>query len=206
MNKVYLDIKGGLGNQIGQSAFGIALEQLTGAQILYKVDSFHPDEPWGRTFLLHKHFPRLRRMDTTLGPFGSIPTFKEPLFVPDPAQTLREVVKLVSEHKQTIIDGYWLHEEYQGAHIGLIRDYFSFDEICDQIKSEGRLLSATDHIGIHVRRSEYGHHGLARMSYYRNCLAKIRKEKGNMPALVLTDEYHFCRHEFREESNLKVVK
>ena len=206
MNKAYLVVKGGLGNQIGQAAFGITLEQLSGAQILYKIDSYSPDEPWGRTFLLHKYFPRLRRMDTTQGPFDPIPTFTEPFFVPDPAQTLMDVVKFVSESRETIIDGYWLNREYQEEHGSLIRDHFSFDGLSDQLKREGRSLIAMDHIGIHVRRSEYGHHGLARMSYYRNCLAQIRKEKGNLPALVFTDEYNFCSHEFREESNLKIVK
>lgn len=206
MNKVYLVIKGGLGNQIGQAAFGIALEQLAGAQILYKIDSFHPDEPYGRAFLLHRYFPRLRRMNTARGPFEPMPTFNEPPHVPDTAQTLSEIVALVAENNETLIDGHWLNEEYRDGHERLICDHFSFDGISDQLKCEGQPLSVTDHIGIHVRRSEYGHHGLARMSYYRNCLAEIRKEKGNLPAIVFTDEYNFCSYEFREESNLKVVK
>jgi hypothetical protein len=206
MNKAYLVVNGGLGNQMGQAAFGIALEQVTGAQILYKIDQYRDDEPYRRTFLLHKYFPRLRRIEATQGPSGAVPTFTEPLHVPDPARMLSDAVAWVSENRESIIDGYWLHEEYQRGYEQLFRDYFSPDELGEKTRSEGRSLRATDHIGIHVRRSDYGHHGLARMSYYRDCLAEIRKEKGNVPAIVFTDEYNFCCHEFRRESNLTVVK
>lgn len=206
MNKAYLVVNGGLGNQLGQAAFGLALERMTGAEILYKVDSFRPDEPYGRTFLLHKYFPRLRRMKTTPGPSDALPIFKEPLDVADPVQVLRDVVRLVSTNAETVVDGYWLNEEYQEADASLIRDSFSFGDMRDEARSEGQALRDADCIGIHVRRADYGHHGLARMSYYRDCLATIRKEKGNLPAVVFTDEYNFCSYEFRAEPNLKVMR
>jgi len=45
---------------------------------------------------------------------------------------------------------------------------------------------------LHVRRRDYGHHGLVPVSYYKSCL-----EQAGWPRFaVVTDEPNFCSHEF----------
>lgn len=206
MRKAYLVLKGGLGNQLFQAAFGLVLEQMTGAEIVYTLEHYHPGEPFGRTFLLHKYFPKLRRFAVAQTPSGAIPTFTEPFSMAEPGKVLNEVVSLVSENPESIIDGYWICEEYQAEFLGFIREHFSFGEVDDDTKREGDALRARDHIGIHVRRADYGHHGLARVSYYSEALAEIRKQKGDLPAVVFTDEFNFCSYAFRNEPNVLVVR
>lgn len=206
MRKAYLVLKGGLGNQLFQAAFGLVLERLTGAEIVYALDSYRPDEPFGRAFLLHRYFPKLRRFAVTHAPSGPMATFTEPFSMAEPAKVLADVVRFVSEHTETVVDGYWICEQYQADLLNLMRDHFSFGDLSDEVRREGESLRAADHIGIHVRRADYGHHGLARVKFYKDCLAAIRQEKGDLPAVVFTDEYNFCSYEFRTETNVRVVR
>lgn len=53
-------------------------------------------------------------------------------------------------------------------------------------------LDASVEACVHVRRGDYGHHGLLPMAYYRESLSAC----GWPRFAVVTDEPNFCRHEF----------
>jgi hypothetical protein len=206
MNTIYLVVNGGLGNQLGQAAFGIVLERITGAKIVYKVDTYHAAEPYGRKFLLHEYFPQLRRIPLSNGPSSPVPTFREPLHVPDPVSILEEVLLTVRKNREVIIDGYWLNDEYQESFADLIRSQFELGGIDKELQLERQRLRSSNYVGIHVRRAEYGHHGLAKISYYKDCLAQLRRERGELPAIVFTDEYNFCSYEFRDDPSISISR
>lgn len=196
---IFLNIKGGLGNQLFQAALGIALESRTGARVHY-IDSFFAVDPYGRSFCLDR-FPNLRANVVRDSAFyQGIPVFNEAA-----GGTLDDLAALTEQHQRFILDGYWQNENYFASSSDRVRQAFAM-EMAEPYVRQGAELREQGAIGLHVRRFDYGHHGLARVEYYKLCARQIRHECGDVPIFICTDEYNFCAFEFRDLGNAVLLK
>jgi len=204
MTTVYLVVKGGLGNQLFQAAFGIYLEAMTGAQIRYLTHGFAGDN-YRRTFLLD-NFTGLRGRTAPVEEAIGAPHYREPALPQPPEQTIEEVLTLIARApERLILEGYWQNELYFADARPVIRAALRLP-LEDKAFELGENLGREGVIGMHVRRSDYGHHGLARASYYRQAIEAVRAAAGHSPVLVFTDEYNFCSFEFGKIPDLSVVR
>lgn len=200
---LYLVIKGGLGNQLFQAALGVALEQRFGAEVCYLTHGFKGDN-YRRDFLLD-HFPALAGRSVAPEECAGLPVYRESAGQA-PAVTLAEIGRLIEAGAdRLILDGYWQSELYFRAAREAIRAAFRLTP-GEKLEAIGHGLRARSMIGIHVRRADYGHHGLPKSDFFRQSLARIRQQAGNLPALVFTDEYNFCCFEFGKITDLNVVR
>jgi hypothetical protein len=104
-----------------------------------------------------------------------------------------------------ILEGYWQNEAYFQAARAAIGACFT-PHLQEEAILLGQNLAREGCIGMHVRRSDYGHHGLARTDFYRRAILDIRQAAGLLPVLVFTDEYNFCRFEFAGIAELSIVR
>jgi hypothetical protein len=194
---VFIVIKGGLGNQLFQAAFGIGLKHSFGVDVRCITDLFSTDQ-YGRALLLDR-FPALDIVQVPAKLANGLPIVHDRDLKP---AAVKDVLR---QHPSVVLSGYWQHEGYFFGQEAAIRRAFHqmMDPASIQIGSELREKGA---IGIHIRRSEYGHHGLAKANYYRSAIQTIRRERGNRPAVCFSDEPNFCSAVFQDVPDLLIAR
>ncbi len=202
MNTVYINIKGGLGNQLFQAAIGIVLEHEANVNVRYIIDGFN-GYSYGHLFLLDQ-IPNLTGRTIPLSEIRDAAVITEPNDGTDKALVMQVIVQAVRT-RNLVVDGYWQNEGYFLPHRDAIRTAFQFP-VEESLKTLGQTLRNENAIALHVRRHEYGHHGLACVDYYKNCIAEIRKEKGNVPVVIFSDEFNFCEFVFKNVDNARLIR
>jgi hypothetical protein len=196
LKAVYIVVQGGLGNQLWQAALGVMLQARLGVDVYYVTDAFATDGH-DRSFLLDE-FPALRGKALLRSAVQIDAVFREDHIVA-PEVTLSELLACVEANDRVLLDGFWQRESYFQTVRDHIRRAFQ-REPDEQIRSQ-----AQDHIGVHIRRFDYGHHGLVRSDYYLQSIAAIQAEKGPLPILCVTDEPNFSSYILQELPNVQVL-
>ncbi len=200
MKAVYIAVKGGLGNQLFQAALGIVLERTLGVTAYFLTDSYGTDTH-GRSYLLDS-FASLRDRRATLADVPGVKLLTEEALAPlAPEQRIERIAAILGSEERLALDGYWQDERYWGDSADAVRARLVPD-VGPQTRAAGERIRALGAIGIHVRRGDYGHHGLARVEYFLRALQAIRDETGVSLAFYATDEPNFCRYEFRGVKDL----
>jgi len=197
MAKVFISVFGGLGNQLFQAAFGTAVEARFGVEVRYLADPTATDI-YGRRYLLDR-FPALAGKLSPAAAAEGLPAYG------DQGVDEGSLGQALSEERDLIFTGYWQGERYFFGQDDAIATSLQLDPTPDLL-AEGDNLRAAGAIGMHVRRSEYGHHGLAMAAYYRTAIAQIRRETGPAPVVCFSDEPLFCEFVFRDISDLTVMR
>ncbi len=197
MAEVFIACMGGLGNQLFQAAFGIAIERRFGARVRYLSDYFTTD-PYGRRYALGG-FPALAGKTVPFAEVEGAPAYGE--------EGVSEAVldDLFRRESRLIFYGYWQNERYFFEQDDAIADALRPDP-APELAARGEALRSSGAIGMHVRRSEYGHHGLAAADYYRTAIAQIRRETGPAPVICFSDEPNFCEFVFRDIADFTVMR
>jgi hypothetical protein len=197
MGRVYIVVKGGLGNQLFQAALGVALASRFGAEVRYFTDYFDRDD-FRRPFLLNR-FSNLPLAMAEPGEAADAPAFAERGLEPD------DVARLIAEFPVLALDGHWQHERFFFGRDDAVRAALSL-EVGDGLAGLGQRLRDEATIGVHVRRSEYGQMGLAKVAYYTAAIEAVRAERGaDLPAVCFTDEPNFCAAVFHGLAGMTVT-
>jgi hypothetical protein len=183
MGRIYIQLKGGLGNQLFQAALGVALTRRLGAEVIYLAESFAAD-PFGRGLLLDR-FPNLPLPIAPHAAIAGVPVMH--------GQGLdgEGLLALIADLPVVALSGWWQKESFFLGEQAEIRQAFSL-RVDTALAQRGDELSASGAIGAHVRRGEYGHFGLVKADYYRSAIAQIQRETGPRPVVFFTDEPQVC--------------
>ena len=177
MNKtIYLNIKGGLGNQLFQYAFFLYLKK-NGINNIHLFSNYNSDS-YGRNFFLDDLIQLSCDIVTELPLETVVINSEDGLAIINYLKSAQSGVYL--------IDGYFQNNEY-----------VSVVDIFEVIKLGSILNTANSTTAIHIRRGDYGHHGLLPVNYYLNALSII----GKKPFVIYTDEPNFCKYYFSEHPN-----
>jgi hypothetical protein len=196
MSEVFVVVAGGLGNQLFQAAFGVAIRDRFGARVRFLTDYFQYD-PYERRLLLPQ-FPALGFEPASQADVSGGALAREGAFEPSAIEAL------IPAYPRLVFEGYWQAERWFLGCETAIRAAFALDPVAElRAKAEGLRQAQT--IGLHVRRSDYGHHGLAAVDYYLKAIEAIRAEIGPVPIACFTDEPNFCRFVFRDVPDLTVA-
>ena len=197
MAEVFIAVRGGLGNQLFQAAFGVAIERGFGADVRFLSD-YVPLDPYSREYLLDR-FPALAGKTLPLAAAEGLPAYGE-AGVDEGA-----VGVLLGEQPKVVFHGYWQNERFFFGQEEAIAAALLLDP-GPELAARGQALRADGAIGMHVRRSEYGHHGLAVAAYYRTAIEQIRREAGPVPVVCFSDEPNFCEFVFRDIADFSVMR
>lgn len=172
-----MNLKGGLGNQLFQYAFYLNLLN-HGVQIDGFYESFHADT-YERNVEINKLLKKPINITSNIDPNS----------IKIQCDDLCQILKYLDgvDNGTYLIDGYFQNLEYVVN--SKIENHLNF------------FISQIDKTAIHVRRNDYGHHGLLQKSYYEAALEKL-----NYPDFyVYSDEYNFSNYVFSSFKGFKGV-
>ncbi len=174
---IYVGLMGGLGNQLFQYAFARFLAA-QGVAVSGLVTNLFDGDKYARRPLVQAvaRLPavQLSREDIS----------KLDLLADENGMAVRDVL-LGGARTNVFCRGYWQDPRYADAVAGeLVADLQAFGE-----RHRG---AAADACVLHVRRHDYGHHGLLPLRYYRAALEAC----GSPRFTVVTDEPNFCEYVF----------
>lgn len=166
--KIYIRLKGGLGNQLFQFAFGLYLNKIGLPIIGYHADYSH--DTYGHDFQLHNIIPNDKIFICNI-PDSTI------LIQSESAESIKKYITEQSP-KSVLIDGY-----FQNV------NYVEQSELNKIIKRKTDVNPLT---AIHIRRGDYGHHGHLPIIYYTEALSHL----GLPDFEVFSDEPNFSEYMF----------
>ncbi len=197
MAEVFIAVRGGLGNQLFQAALGVAIETLFNADVRYLAD-YVPMDPFGRSYLLDA-FPALAGKAVPNAAADGVPAYGEQ------GVDAASLAQLFRDQPRVALHGYWQNEGFFLGQEQAIAAALA-PRASAELAARGNALHASAAIGMHVRRAEYGHHGLAAADYYRTAIAQIRLETGPAPVVCFSDEPNFCEFVFRDLGDFTVIR
>jgi hypothetical protein len=196
LSEVFVRLSDGLGNQMFQAAFGIAIERRFGVDVRLLAERGRQDG-FGRRYLLDR-FPFVEARVVGPEAAAGAPAYGEG------GVDEGMLTALFRRQPRVVLRGYWQHERFFFGQEHAVAAAFQWMPTPD-LAEKTEALRARGAIGVHLRRSDYGHHGLATSDYYHNAIAAIRSEVGAAPVLCFTDEPHVARFLFRAVPDLAVV-
>lgn len=201
---IVINVKGGLGNQLFQAAFGLWLERNLNADVKYAVHSY-VGYSYGHKFLLNSWNSSLSR---------EIYDFKKDsrkfILIREPEITFKveSLLTLIETNickgNNIFLDGYWNNIIYYAQVQEDVRHFFTPSGIAKETTSLAREIREDVTVGLHIRRADYGHHGLVKLAYYTSCIEEIRNERGDARVIVFSDEYNFSKFQFGKMPRVEV--
>lgn len=176
-SEIYIRLKGGLGNQLFQYAFGLYLESSGFPVKGYYVDFTR--DTYGHDYQLHNIIPE-QYITVCDIPDSTI------LIQSENDVAIKNYI-LQNAPASVLIEGYFQNVEYM-EHSGLNNVI--------KLKDDINPLTA-----IHIRRGDYGHHGHLPVSYYIEALQKL----GSPQFEIFSDEPNFSEYMFSNVTGFQRV-
>lgn len=223
MKKISIDLNGGLGNQLFQYSFAMALSRIHNLNVslnsyllkkdnqreleLGKLISFKDDELLSVSFESSSFIDEVayrisKRMNASiLGRYCE--------------SNLRYDQDILAISKSDKYRGYWQSPKYFQSYRNEIIESIKFDHI-DKDKLS-RLIEVDDSfksVSIHVRRGDYisnpeaakVHGGVCDMDYYKHAVDFIVKNYDNVKFFIFSDDRSWCETEFQWLPNSQVIQ
>jgi hypothetical protein len=188
-DKIYICLLGGLGNQLFQYAFARYLAT-QGVTISGLVTNWFDRDAYARQPLVHA----LSRIPAAKLSKAELATLT--VLANDDGMTICDAL-LKDRRTNVVCQGYWQDARYANAvATELAGDFQAYRERNDRT---GDVVECV----VHVRRHDYGHHGLLPFAYYQAALEHCGRPRFK----VVTDEPNYCDYVFkRVEGYAGVVK
>ncbi len=187
-----IKIKGGLGNQMFQYAYGRNLE-IAGKRIAFDISFFDGAKPvvdTARIFKLNKFNIQTKTR------FGKFITKKD-LFI--------NYLNKIKRRLGFFVDEYYQNEKYFIGIADKIRKEFTLkNDFSAPAKEYLQRIENSDSVSLHIRRGDYvankkinAYHGVCGLDYY-NEATRIIKEKINNPIFfVFSDDIHWAKENLK---------
>jgi Glycosyl transferase family 11 len=179
---ITVKLLGGLGNQMFQAAYAMALKEQG-----YDVQLDRSSLVEGT----HREY--------SLGYFG-IEAISDVTAHPVYELGMRFNPEYLSPKDGNTMAGYWQTEKYFENIADKVRETFTF---------KGAPIRYVDTIAVHVRRRDYvgleHFHGMPDLNYYREAVAYIRRRAGMLcPVIVFSDDPKWCFENFPSDFQIAV--
>lgn len=213
-----VNIIGGLGNQMFQCAFAIALrESNQGEQVKLDISHFNG-------YGLHNGFEVKRLFDFPLDIATKDELKKQTYYIPN--YKWSRIARRILPKKKTeylepyqlsylydhnalniqgdcYIEGYWMCAKFFDFCKDKIIEVFKFKPFDTEINQEyGRLLAADNTISIHIRRGDYVNapifKGICTLDYYRKAIQEARKRIENPIFFIFSNEHKWCMENLKD--------
>lgn len=208
-------LQGGLGNQMFQYAFGMALQHCSTRAVVYDMTFFEQGEGEhvSRRSELHvfgitPERAREEQIDSLLderSPWRSRLARRIPGMVPP--TTLREGQpytfrpELLDSLRAQYFDGYWQTARYFGSIEKEVRKAFTFLPHHDpKVIRDAETMAATEAVSLHVRRGDYTSHPEAQryfvtcgLDYYQRGMERMLERSPRSEFFVFSDDPAWAR-------------
>jgi len=203
--KIISRIKGGLGNQLFQLAFAFKFSSLNNLPIIFDASSYLRDK-FGRRLLINQLDPELKFISND---FIQKLKLKNNYYINESDFDLknRDINSLVvnknllSQKEYIILNGYWQDSRIIDKNIS---KYIKIS-ILNYLKASNAkeifdIISDTKNaIAIHIRRSDYAHHGLVDENVYLDFAEQILTKIPDGKIFIFSDEPNYANYLFSKE-------
>lgn len=206
-----VNILGGLGNQMFQYAFAIALKSEFTNEIVKINTNYYNGYPLHNGFELDCIFnidlPRASKRD--LFAYGwPIPHYRfwqigkhilhrrsGMVFDTDFENDSFSYLKVANKN---YFDGYWQSTDYFGKYRQEVKNVFTFPDIKDPYNTSAiAWINETKTAFIHIRRGDYINHpllgGICTLDYYKKGI-QVLQDKGFDRFIIFSNDIEWCRH------------
>lgn len=217
---VIVILKGGLGNQMFQYAFGRYLSFITGKELCLNVYTYK----YGTSnrkydldmFILSKHtLCETKDLESITGKSQSMMYQISERFVHFDAE-LTESIEFISlnhpniENIDFILSGFWQSFRYFEKISDLILKDFTFiNPLFGKWKSLLIDIESSESVMINVRRGDYLHkldyHGVVSREYISKSIGLIERKVQNPKFFLFSDDVGWCREHFQNYENLLII-
>jgi hypothetical protein len=226
---IIVRLKGGLGNQMFQYAYGRSLNAAGSHELFldrsllntdfplpgetprnFELDAFRIDHkflenPDESERMIRDSYSRLHKF---VGAIGMVPREKviRDGISFDPAKT--------STYVNILLDGYFQSENYFFSIRDQILNEFRFREPDDRgFLEKSERLSASNTVAVHIRRGDYvsnssanAHHEICSPEYYRQAIELMREKIPGAGFYVFSDDTEYARELFRNDSSIQIMR
>jgi len=198
MSECFIQLVGGLGNQLFQIAAVWAHCKRNGLRLKISRDTYGPRQ--GTYWSTYTH-----RFAQSIGPTTVVwPLWREPFFAYSPIP-----------HSARGLSGYFQSSKYFADYADELRDMFvpSVDvQKAVSTKYADLLTTSSGYAVIHLRRGDFFMganapiHGILTESYYQRAMALVTKQHPDIRFLVFSDDLPWCRAlTWLQEANVTFV-
>lgn len=223
-----VNILGGLGNQMFQYAFAIALKNIYVKETVYVdvqhyknafIKKYHGNNFYHNGYEINKVFP-----NATIKPANAWNLMKVSYYIPNQilARTVRRLFpkrksEFVADQQPYVFlpealdvkdncyfDGYWMSPLYFDAYRDEILKEFEFRpfDTKENMKFQS-LLQKDNSVTIHIRRGDYvGSNtlgGICTLNYYRNAINEVRKIVVKPVFFIFSNDQDWCMENLKNE-------
>lgn len=213
MTKI-VKIKGGLGNQMFQFAFGKALEKMFGTKVLFDITTHYNYEKHDvqrrgyclDIFNLDIEFATEEQIQATIGPKSKLPKFiRKKLKLRNFKNKIDEYgyckyhPEFMQDFDTIYYEGYFQNEKFFKEISKYIKEQFTFPDFKDEYNKTTyeKIKNCENPVFIHVRRSDYKAKNQLDLSYYKKAVKYIQKRIENPTFFVFGAECpEYIKNEF----------
>lgn len=202
---IVVKLKGGLGNQMFQYAFGYSLSRKLNKKLILDITHFNKASfDTKRNFELGTYPIEFDGLISTKKIFSRILYKISAIKITEKNFSIDNFQHYKSSQK-IIVDGYWQSEDYFKEYSESIRNFFgglissdiSYIRFHDEIR---KSISAS----IHVRRGDYVTnikaslvHEVCDLDYFRNAISIVEKNLPGTTFFVFTDDVEWVKNNFK---------
>lgn len=225
---IIVKLKGGLGNQMFQYAFGKKISLMKNIQVKYDISHFENDVVYHRHYELN-HFNIIENIASheEVNQFGrferglsglilkfinkALPNYQKGI-VKEPKHGFNPLILNVFDN--TYFDGYWGNEKYFLDIADVIKKEFTLkEELDDKNLAIKKYIMSVNAVSVHVRRNDYlDVEGAKRLftvctrEYYENAIQRICAIVDNPHFFIFTQDYDWAEKNFKQNLPITIVK
>jgi hypothetical protein len=225
---IIVKIKGGLGNQMFQYAFGLSIATKYGKE-LYLDLTWYDDTSIDtkRKFLLNNFIanyniasvPMIKKMIGKRTFINLLYSKLENIFLPI---SFRRYIleknpqfdsRIVEINRDVYFDGTWMNENYFSINKDYIKDIYSKRPDLNSYQEEIEIqIRQSNSVSVHIRRGDYAnsintnkYHGLVSITYYKNLIEEISQKNPNTHFFFFSDDIDWVRANIISNDNYTYV-
>ena len=207
---ITVKLKGGLGNQMFQAAFGYAQAKLRHETLRLDTDFYK--EHKGRKEGL-RIFPELVPSLTRETSFFT--KVRKRLGLRQGTYFQRSTAFVPSDQLMSYdhFDGYWQSEKFFADFKSEISSLFQFPELSPHSQRFLDEIRASESVAVHIRRGDYVTdpetqkvHGSCSLGFYRSGMDFFSKKLSSPKFFIFTDDIQWAYEQFSSRSDVKLVE
>lgn len=209
-NMIIIKLKGGLGNQFFQYAFGKNLSKITGSELKIDISNFKNNK---RTFLLdkfntdfkialekeiEKFIPKNKLKRFIKKKVNNILPFSKKNYYIEKEDNFNK--KIFNLNPNSYIEGYWQNEKYfYNIKKTLQKELTLKNNNLQHIYKNYKELKENESVSIHIRRGDYLEKKYAEKyinlntNYYKQAIKLITKKNKNPYFFIFSDDIDWCK-------------
>ncbi len=208
---IIVGLGGGLGNQLFQYAAGRRLAHKWSTELKFDMSIVGNPDFQG----YHEHYKlgefNVRESFATPEEIAALEQFHDGTDLGDNKRLWYFIPEMLNCPDNVYLDGYWQDERYFADIADIIRREFTLKKpLGDTARHWREKISAAEcSVAVHIRRGDYRNYivtiGILPLSYYRTCVAELKKTFPNITVFVFSDDIAWCRKNLHVDAPTEFV-